>query len=156
MEIPGLGRFTAEPDLGWYRGEPVPVPLLDGASCEFVLSGYDDDPAPADFHAAIKTFRTLDRGVLEAVAPDLHAYYRDVAETVEYGPDSILDHVRLGREMFVEREKDHVYVSVESGCDWEIEHGLVVVFRDGATVTRVGPYDGHLINVDGAVYSTGF
>ena len=29
---------------------------------------------------------------------------------------------------------------------WEPEHGLNIVFRDGRTVTRVGPYEGHLTN----------
>jgi hypothetical protein len=38
-----------------------------------------------------------------------------------------------------------VYVSVECECDWEPEHGLQIVFRDGATVTKVGPYDGHVV-----------
>jgi hypothetical protein len=39
-----------------------------------------------------------------------------------------------------------VYVSVGCECDWEVEHGLQIVFRDGATVTKVGPFDGHLTN----------
>ena len=38
------------------------------------------------------------------------------------------------------------YVSVECECDWEPEHGLQIVFRDGRTVTKVGPYNGHLTN----------
>ncbi|WP_420847686.1 DUF6985 domain-containing protein [Natronosporangium hydrolyticum] len=53
-----------------------------------------------------------------------------------------------------------VYVSIECECAWEPEHGLQIVFRDGAAVTKVGPYDGHLTNsaayaddtLDGVVY----
>jgi len=45
------------------------------------------------------------------------------------------------------RSRDgRVYVSVEYECDWEPEHGLQIVFRDGRTVTKVGPYNGHLTN----------
>jgi hypothetical protein len=44
--------------------------------------------------------------------------------------------------------------------DWEPEHGLQIVFRDGRAVTKVGPYGGHLTNsaahaddtLDGIVY----
>ena len=35
---------------------------------------------------------------------------------------------------------------IECGCDWEPEHGLELVLEDGARVTKVGPYDGHLTN----------
>jgi hypothetical protein len=49
---------------------------------------------------------------------------------------------------------------LECECDWEPEHGLQIVFRDGREVTKVGPYDGHLTNsaayanddLDGIVY----
>ena len=40
------------------------------------------------------------------------------------------------------------------------QHGLQIVFKDGRSVTKVGPYDGHLTNsnayadasLDGVVY----
>jgi hypothetical protein len=153
VEIPGLGPLTEDPDLGWHWTEPLAVPLLGGAVCEFALSGYGDDPDPEDFHKAIRTFLGLDRSVLEAAAPHLYAYYRDIAAlddgcVVIDGPETVLDHVRFGPEPMVERDDGdgHVHVSLEGGCDWEPEHGLQVVLRDGATVTKVGPYDGHLTN----------
>jgi hypothetical protein len=79
------------------------------------------------------------------------------------GPDKVLDHVRLGNGPTVSRGRSgdpQVYVSVGCECDGEREHGLQIVFRDGATVTKVGPYDGHLTNaaaynddrLDGVVY----
>jgi len=34
----------------------------------------------------------------------------------------------------------------------EDEHGLQVVLRDGARVTKVGPYDGHLTNDADVLY----
>jgi hypothetical protein len=61
----------------------------------------------------------------------------------------VLDHVRLGTEPTLARNPHgdrRVYVSVECECNWETELGLQVVFRDGATVTKMGPYDGHLTN----------
>ncbi|MCO8269031.1 hypothetical protein M1L60_00340 [Actinoplanes sp. TRM 88003] len=170
-QIPGLGTVVKDDELGWYVSEPMPVAVLDGTVCQFHVDGYDDDPAPEEFHAAIRTFLALDRSALVAAAPSIFAYYRDVMELVEAdeddveisGPDDVLNHITFGREPSVERDSygdRHVYVSVECECAWEPEHGLQIVFRDGAAVTKVGPYDSHLTNaaayddpgLDGVVY----
>jgi hypothetical protein len=125
-----------------------------------VVEGYDDDPAREDFHAAIRTFLALDPSVLVASVDEIYAYYRDVMDDVvaagddEWyveiaGPQDVLDHVGFGGEPVVTRDKHgerRVYVSVECECDWEPEHGLQIVFRDGGTITKVGPCDGHLTN----------
>lgn len=160
MHVPGLGPVVKDADLGWYRSAPISVAVLGGTACRFVLTGYDGDLAKADFHAAIRTFLALDRSPLEAAASSIYAYYRDVMDQVLTdedddwhveidGPHRVLEHVRLGNEPMVAREShgdQRVYISVECECDWEPEHGLQIVFRDGATVTKVGPYDGHLTN----------
>jgi len=41
-----------------------------------------------------------------------------------------------------------IYVSLECNCNWEPEHGLQLVFKNGSTIKKVGPYDGHLANSD--------
>ncbi|MGX6603471.1 DUF6985 domain-containing protein [Micromonosporaceae bacterium Da 78-11] len=152
MEIPGLGTMTAEDD--WHSSDPVRVPVLGGAEYEFLVVGYADDDAKEDFHRAIATFLALDESALHAATDAVHAYYRDVAEMCAVGgypcvdiarPEDVWQHVRPGPEPMVERD-GRVYVSVEAECDWEPEHGLQIVFRDGAVVTKVGPYDSHVTN----------
>lgn len=154
MEIPGLGVVVLDEKLGWYLSEEISVPVLDDTLCLFALQGYENDPAPADFHAAIRAFRGLDRSALEAAAPHIYAYYQDAADewAEEIGSVAeVLDHIRFVELVTVSRDsrgEQRVYVSVEGECDWEEEHGLQLVFRDGASVTKVGPYDGHLTNVN--------
>ena len=172
MNVPGLGPVDYDDDLGWHRSGPVTVPMFGDATCHFVLEGYADDESPEDFHQAIRTFLALDRSALEAAVPEIFAYYRDVMDGVTEdddwyvaidGPGDVLDHITPGGEPTVSRDTysdRHVYVSVECGCTWETEHGLQLVFRDGAVVSKVGPYDGHLTNtaayadptLDGVVY----
>ncbi|MBE1530366.1 DUF6985 domain-containing protein [Actinomadura algeriensis] len=174
MQIPGLGKVIKDADLGCYQSEPVPVPVLGGALCSIIIDGYDDDPAPEDFHAAVRTFLALDRSALAAATPSIFAYYHDVMNDVVaagdhdwyveiQSPDKVLDHIRFGEEPTISRDSysdQHVYVSLECECAWEPEHGLQIVFRDGRSVTKVGPYDGHLTNsaayaddtLDGVVY----
>jgi len=174
VQIPELGVVVEDAELGWYRSAPIPVPVIGGAPCVIVVDGYDDDPAQEDFHTAIRNFLVLDQSALVQAAPSIYAYYRDVTADVlaagddEWhveisGPDDVLAHVQLGTEPIVSRDSygdQCVYVSLECECAWEPEHGLQIVFRDGATVTKVGPYDGHLTNsaayadddLDGVVY----
>jgi hypothetical protein len=74
--------------------------------------------------------------------------------------------VSFGGEFHVDRSADdgQVYVSIECACTWEPEHGLQLVFRGGRTVSKVGPFDGHLTNASafgrhdlgGAVYVSPF
>lgn len=74
VHIPGLGSVVEDSDLGWYRSEPTAVAVLGGTPGQFVLDGYDADPAQQDFHAAIRTFLALDRSALDAAAPSIYAY----------------------------------------------------------------------------------
>ena len=156
MKIPGLAPMSRD-DHGRYRSEAVSIPVLAGVACHLVIEGYDDDANREDFDAAVAAFLTLDRDALAAAAPAIFEYYQDVVywladdevPVLIGGPDSVLDHVHPGPEVVVARDlrRDRrVYVSVECECDWEPEHGLQIVFRDGATVTKVGPFDGHLTN----------
>jgi hypothetical protein len=174
MQIPGLGPVVEDTELGWHRSRPIPVPVLGGTPCVIAVEDYDADPAKDDFHAAIRAFLALDPSALTAAAPWIYAYYRDVMDDVVAagddgyhvaidGPHDVLEHVRLGTEPLVTRDAygdRRVHVSVECECDWEPEHGLQVVFREGRTVTKVGPYNGHFTNsaayaddsLDGVVY----
>jgi hypothetical protein len=155
MKIPGLGRMSR--DGICYRSAAVSIPVLGGVACQLIVEGYDDDAKHEDFHAAVAAFLNLDPSALAAAAPAIFEYYQDVVywladdevDVVVGGTDTVMEHVRPGPEIVVKRDhrRDrHVYVSVECECDWEPEHGLQIVFRDGTTVTKVGPYDGHLTN----------
>jgi hypothetical protein len=39
---------------------------------------------------------------------------------------------------------EDIYVSVAFECEWEIEHGLQLVFKNGNLLTRISIQDGHL------------
>ena len=144
-------------DRGCYRSEAVSIPVLAGAACHLVIEGYDDDANKEEFDAAVAAFLILDREALTVAAPAIFEYYQDVLYWLAddevpvriAGADDVLDHVHPGPEIVVaraHRRDRRVYVSVECECDWEPEHGLQIVFREGTTVTKVGPFDGHLTN----------
>ncbi|BDU20560.1 hypothetical protein [Dyella sp. GSA-30] len=158
MEIPGLGVIEEDEGTGWWLSSERPVTVLGGALCRIVVDGYLEDDNKQDFHRTIANFLAADEAVLKAASSEVFAYYQDMVAYTSPGdeayvqiasPDDVWSYVQLGDEPIVSRQAygdKQVYVSLECNCDWEPEHGLQIVFRDGSRVSKVGPYDGHLTN----------
>jgi hypothetical protein len=159
MEIPGLGTVEPYEDFEWLCSQPVSIGALGGLAGRFVLEGYEDDANKDEFHAAIANFLSNERDLLREATPHVFRYYEgtnadwdeDDDEYVEADLQTIWEHVQLGSEPHVSRRSygdEAVYISLECNCDWEPEHGLQLVFKEGRAVAKVGPYDGHLTNAD--------
>jgi hypothetical protein len=157
MEVPGLGEVTKGERFGWYYSKPMPVPMFGGEECRIVLRGYDADENKEDFHVAISNFLSGNPAVLREADEPLYRYYKDFEGWwLEDGnepikPAEVWQHVRLGSEPMVERRwhgDKGIYISVECECDWEQEHGLQLVLKNGLKVNKLGGYDGHLTNSD--------
>ena len=160
IEIPQLGAVSRDSEFDWYRSQPIPVKVLDDKACCIVVEAYDCDGAPEDFHFAISSFLSLDKSALDDAAPHIFAYYQDVRRSVGAdelnfpkisSADEVWAHIRFGNEPIFSRRHygdRGINVSIECECDWEPEHGLEIVFKNGRTVNKVGPYDGHLSNAD--------
>lgn len=158
MEIPGLGKCRFDEDQGCYVSKPISLAVLDGKKCTVLVEGYDEDPPVEDFDAAIANFLRASNTVLASAQTHIFRYYLDVKESIEPeddfpaigSPSEIWKFVQLGEEAFVSRRpRDNgIYISLECNCDWEPEHGLQIVFKNGAIVNKIGPYDGHVTNSD--------
>jgi hypothetical protein len=160
MEIPGLGVVTKDPQFGWYYSQPMSVSSLGGKVCRIVVAGYDEDSKKDEFHSAIANFLRLPPSALQEVSPHVFRYYQvcnsnwepDDEEFVDIeSPSYVWRHVQFGSEPIVRRRAygdKGIYVSIECSCDWEPEHGLQIVFKNGQRVNKIGSYDGHLTNSD--------
>lgn len=126
-----------------------------------VVSGYDDDPHQKDFQAAIKNLLICPFKVFKMAEPYIFKYYQDMNSTCwepedpEYlviaSPDKVWEHIQVGREPMVSRRAygdKAIYVSFECECEWEPEHGLQIVLRNGRELVKISPFDGHLTNSD--------
>ena len=138
----------------------MPVPVLGGKVCRIVVAGYDDDPRTDEFHVAIANFLRISPSVLTEAEPFVFRYYQNCNGNWEpndgefvaiESPADVWRHIGLGSEPMVRRRafgEKGIYVSLECNCDWEPEHGLQIVFKDGLRINKLGPYDGHLTNSD--------
>jgi hypothetical protein len=161
MQLPGVGAFEKDEELDWYLSSPLPIPVLGSAQCSIVIAGgYDEDPAKEDFHTAIRNFLSISPSVLKDIEPHIFKYYQDCNRYWKPGdeqylyissPEGVWRHIQLGLEAHVSRRSvraKEIYISLECKCDWELEHGLQIVFKNGLVVNKIGPYDGHLTYSD--------
>jgi hypothetical protein len=133
----------------------VAVGFFDGAEIPM------DEPETPDTATALTAFLGLTSADRQSASRHVHAYYLDVHEAVggedwldaamgvPANPEAIWDHVHP-RLVFTEHDRsspgNEAYVVVECDCDWEEEHGLMLCFREGQTLTKCGGYDGHVTN----------
>jgi hypothetical protein len=160
MEIPLLGTLTKDSRLDWYYSNAIPVGVLGNKPCRFVLDRYVEDQNKEELHTAIANFLSIDASVLSAATPHVFQYYKEcnanwTPEDDEFltikSADQVWAHVRIGNKPIVSRRRygdKGIYISLECNCDWEEEHGLQIVFKNGSTINKVGPCDGHLTNSD--------
>jgi hypothetical protein len=159
VDLPGLGQLTRDDELGWYTSQPVTLPILGGRACPVVLDGYDDDPDPEAFHRAVADLLNAPPAVLLEAEPYLVQYCSDANDVWEPGdperveldsPGDVWTHLHI-LDATVSRRgwaDGAVYISFQGDVDWELEHGLQIVFRGATKLVKVGPYDGHLTNAD--------
>lgn len=160
MEIKGAGNFELDAEFGWYVSEPIPIRVLRNQDCIISIEGYDGDRNPEEFQTAIENFLSLDESALHQVTSHVVRYFQECndewePDDPEYitltSPGDVWKHVQLGCHPHLSRrhrKDESIYVSVECNCDWEVEHGLQIVFQNGEKVTKIGPFDGHLTYAD--------
>lgn len=165
MNIPGIGELT--PQDGDYVSEPIEVPMFYENEFSIVLMGYDDDDRPEEFHTAVANLLAGTPSVIEAAQEAIFQYYQDMNSQREPSDDDYLvidsaddvwDHIEFGDELDVWRGDtgdQPVYISIECECDWEPEHGLEIVIRNGERVVKIGMADGHPEDIEeNAVYKS--
>ena len=157
VHFPGIGELTRCDD-GWLRSQPVPVRMFGGQLCAFEFDDYKSDDAKDDFHDAVAALLSGGEVVLREADEHLYRYYKDYeVYYLEQGREAVAssaniwNHVQFGKTVSVRRRSSDdtsVYMLIECECDWEPEHGLQIVLKQGAKVTMLGPFEGHLSNAD--------
>ena len=121
--------------------ERVSVPLFGGA--EIPLGDLDDG-----WQVALSAFLGLPAEAGQTILPHLVGFNRDIAANYGFAPldrDAIWQTV-AAQEICVVADDGRMVVAVYCDCDWLPERGLLLVWQDGVTLTRVSGIDGHLSN----------
>jgi hypothetical protein len=162
MDDPLLGLLTYDDALDGWVSTARPIPFLGGRRCRFVMQGYAEDPRPDELRAAVENALNAESSILSAAEPQLREYREDILRFYPEaegrllrteGRGAIWSQVRFGNDFCVSRRaegdsEDGIYLSLECECEWEVEHGLQLVLRDGRRISKLGPFDGHVTNSD--------
>ena len=158
-ELPRIGalhRDPAWPKEGW-RSEPCPIPFWSDRSLRFHFTFEPEGNAFApDVYEAIAAFLTLSDADRLLATPQVLAYYQLMLDATDIDPLPIevpedvwrfVTPTQICVSRRHRRDKD-IYVELLCECDWEVEHGLLLVYRKGQQLVRVSDQDGHLTDAD--------
>lgn len=152
MIIKELGSLTQDPECSHYlTSEPVAIPYLNEVELPFVLDGLAFDRKPEEFLEAVYSFLNLqlsDRD--QATKQVFHNYLSRRSDAGEDGSHPLIDrevdvwsHIKP-TEVLVKRDPygdKVVCVQIIAECDWEKDLGLMLLFRYGNDLVRVGTHD---------------
>lgn len=135
----------------------IRIPYFDNAEVEWQYRDEIESGDAAAVDAVLVSFLALTTADRIADSRHVFAYYQDFREAVggaewldeEMGiPQAAADiwHSVTPGPITISEHGGRWYVAMEAECRWEEEHGLMLVWRDGATLSKVGGYNGHLTN----------
>ncbi|MET4073148.1 hypothetical protein [Hymenobacter sp. UYCo722] len=139
----------------WVTREPVAVPYFDNALVTVTFDGVAEELPDClrEADAALRNFLQLSPADRLAATAVVLANYQEMLDAADIEPldlpepSAIWQHVQP-RNLVVTEETEGAerdfYIQIEGECDWEEEHGIALVFRQGRMLTRLSQYDGHL------------
>jgi len=160
-----IGKLEQHAEFSdWWEHGPVAIPFFDNAQIPVTFSDYvpeEDAQFMAEADAALTNFLRLDADYRLSISEHAWLNFADFAD--EVGVNGIPKKMRVltdekliwkhihPTKIYVTRRpynEQDIYVQVACECDWEPEHGLQLVFRQGRKLTRVSNQDGHLTEAD--------
>ena len=148
----------------WWKSKPVEIPFFDNKALTITFMdftpGKDTAFLPEADQALTNFFKlhSADRNSISALA---YSNCMDFLDAVGFDEtdqpfSEIKDKNEIWKlihpsEIYVTRrpyKEQDIYVQIACECDWEQEHGLQLVFRQGKKLTRISAQDGHLTEAD--------
>jgi hypothetical protein len=156
-----LGELIQYKDIeDWFESKKIEIPFFDSSPLPFILTLEGNDFTD-DMENAISNFLSLGNDERLKISDLVYKNCREVLDNVElFETDKPMLEIADNREIwkFVRPSKIYVsrrstgdkdvYIQISCGCNWEEEHGLQLVFRQGKKITRVSDIDGHLTEAD--------
>lgn len=148
----------------WWKSTEIEIPFFDNLKLEIILMDFEPEADKTfldEADQALIHFFNLKNEDRNSISDLVYKNCTDFLEAVEFDEADeplrqIKDHNEIWTfieptEIYISRRhrRDHdIYIQVTCECDWEQEHGLQLVFRQGKQLTRISSQDGHLTEAD--------
>ena len=160
-------NFTYDTDKELYVSNPVDVPALKKNAVTFRFDLQTLDSAGWQrIRAAIDNFRSPDADIFAQATPYVYQFYRmyfDMAD--EYGWEQYLPDIPESQvwslvgpiwdRCTVAWDNNSLLIVVEAETEWDIEHGMIMVYQDGVKLVKVGMAVESYTNPDGTIFDYG-
>jgi hypothetical protein len=132
----------------WFESVPVEIPYFEGQKLKVTFTEAMYKPYMDCADNALGNF--LNKNSEERVN-DSELVYKYYSETLNFGytkplnlnsKDEIWKFIKPSEIMIDWDENENFYLCVSCGCEWEEEHGLQLVFKNGEKLTRASGHDG--------------
>jgi hypothetical protein len=160
-----LGQLTQDENFDdWWKIDNVPIPFFDNKQIQVTFMDFDpnaDKTFINEADAALRNFLNLSATDRNSYSEIVYKNCTDTLDELGYdhvspelanltNPNNIWHFVNPSCIYVTRRHRRdmNIYLSVSCGCDWEEEHGLQLVFRQGKQLTRISGHDGHLTEAD--------
>lgn len=153
FEIPGFCTVTCLKVGEYFCSKPFA--FFRGQKRRIKFKSLNPEANFEEYGRTVTDFLSCAEGELIRAEPYIFAFYKDVVESTDddfpeiKSAKDVWQHIQLGEPRIERREFDQrLYVAIECECEWEPEHGLEIILKDGKELTVVGQYSGHLSNAD--------
>ena len=150
MESKIVGQLKPnEHDLDYFESEPFEIPYFDNKKIKvgFVEAGHQPylegaDKVLQNFLGLNSTHRIQNSEIVSNCYAEMlkHGYTRPLDVVANR---DIWNFVTPTEILIPWDENGDFYLCVSCECEWEEEHGLQLVFKNGETLTRASGHDGH-------------
>jgi hypothetical protein len=148
----------------WWKSAPIEIPFFDNRKMTITYMDYDpeqDKTFAAEADQALTNFFGLNSSDRNSISALAYKNCTDFLDAVDF--DDVDESLRQianqndiwnfihPTEIYVKRrpyKEQDVYVQIACECEWEQEHGLQLIFRQGKKLTRISDQDGHLTEAD--------
>ena len=147
MKSPLFGELRkTDYDAEWLESQPIEIPYLDNSRLIITLVDTDDDFIKKA-EEAFRNFLNLNPSDRENDSSKVLEYYNEVlnagyTEELSIDNDSdIWKYVNFNAITIVNWSQDEtIYLLVSCGCEWEIEHGLELSFKNGERLVKANAH----------------
>lgn len=146
-----VGQLTQDEHFDeWWNSELIGIPYFQNEQLKIVFTEAENDSYFEFADIALSNFMQLSDSdryahcakVIENYKQNLMLGYTPKLELIS---DNIIwNYVYPIVIVLDQNETGDIFVLVECGCEWEEEHGLQLVFKNGQQLTRVSYNDGVL------------
>jgi len=134
-----------------YHSEPITLKFPVDATTVISLHA-DNMTELKSCGASFRKFASIDMSYKDELEKHMFEFYTRVKQYETSSnrivsiasPNDIWKHITTN-SMVIKIQDNSVYIQIELDCDWDAEHGMQIVYRDGDQLVRVGENDGNCV-----------